>query len=109
MSGLSAGNFVSGIDFQLFRLSITLTEEGERHTDEIIELCHRAIALLRAEPPQKRIQVRRACFFCFFVLCVCVFCISFFATAWLLGVACVLRGESGGGGGVPIDAWSMVK
>ncbi|CAN0202658.1 unnamed protein product, partial [Laminaria digitata] len=55
VSGLSAGSFVSGSDFQLFRLSITLTEEGERHTDEIVELCHRAIALLRAEPPDKRI------------------------------------------------------
>lgn len=57
VSSLSAGSMVSGIDFQLFRLSLSLTEEGERHTDEIIELCHRFIALLRAEPPRKRIQV----------------------------------------------------
>lgn len=48
---------MTGTDFQLFRLGLTLTEEGERHTDEIIELCYRFIALLRSEPPQKRIQV----------------------------------------------------
>eukprot|EP00903_Cladosiphon_okamuranus_P005475 g5460.t1 len=56
VSSLSAGSMITGIDFQLFRLSLSLTEEGERHTDEIIELCHRFIALLKAEPPQKRIQ-----------------------------------------------------
>ncbi|CAN0551575.1 unnamed protein product, partial [Ectocarpus sp. 8 AP-2014] len=55
VSSLSAGSMVTGTDFQLFRLSLSLTEEGERHTDEIIELCHRFIALLRSEPPQKRI------------------------------------------------------
>ena len=60
VSSLSAGSMVTGIDFQLFRLSLTLTEEGERHTDEIIELCHRFISLLKSEPPQKRIQVIRA-------------------------------------------------
>ncbi|CAM9916972.1 unnamed protein product [Scytosiphon promiscuus] len=56
VSSLSAGSMVTGIDFQLFRLSLSLTEEGERHTDEIIELCHRFIALMRLEPPRKRIQ-----------------------------------------------------
>ncbi|CAM9829745.1 unnamed protein product, partial [Ectocarpus sp. 4 AP-2014] len=56
VSSLSAGSMVTGTDFQLFRLSLSLTEEGERHTDEIIELCHRFIALLRSEPPQKRIR-----------------------------------------------------
>lgn len=63
VSSLSAGPAVSGSDFTLFRLTMTLTEEGERHTDEIVELCHRFLALLRQEPPQKRIQV---------CLCVCV-------------------------------------
>lgn len=57
VSSLSAGSMVTGTDFQLFRLSLSLTEEGERHTDEIIELCHLFIALLRSEPPQKRIRV----------------------------------------------------
>lgn len=72
VSGLSAGSFVSGIDFQLFRLSITLTAEGERHTEEIIELCHRAIALLRAEPPEKRIQVLCCLCVCVFISCACL-------------------------------------
>lgn len=58
VSSLSSGSLVTGIDFQLFRLSLSLTEEGERHTDEIIEYCHRFLALMRSEPPQKRIQVR---------------------------------------------------
>ncbi|CAN0156846.1 unnamed protein product, partial [Hapterophycus canaliculatus] len=56
VSSLSAGSMVTGIDFQLFRLSLSLTEEGERHIDEIVELCHRFIALMRSEPPRKRIQ-----------------------------------------------------
>lgn len=59
VSALSSGSIVSATDFELFRLSLILTEEGERHTDEIIELCYRFIALLRAEPPQKRIQVKK--------------------------------------------------
>lgn len=57
VTSLSAGPAVSGSDFTLFRLTMTLTEEGERHTDEIVELCHRFLAVLREEPPQKRIQV----------------------------------------------------
>lgn len=58
ITSLSAGSMISASDFQLFRLTMSLTEAGERHSDEIIELCHRYLALLREDLPQKRIQVR---------------------------------------------------
>lgn len=76
VTSLSAGSILSDSDLTLFRLTMTLTEEGEMHQDEIVELCHRFIALLREEPPQKRIQV---CLFVCVCLCVCVCCVSLYS------------------------------
>lgn len=57
ITSLSAGSVVSASDFQLYRLSMSLTQEGERHIDDIIDLCHRFLALLKERSPEKRIQV----------------------------------------------------
>lgn len=62
---------VNGHDFQLFRLSMSLTEEGERHADEIVELCYRFLALLKADAPQKRIQVPLSCCIVLYVFFAC--------------------------------------
>ncbi|CAM9473320.1 unnamed protein product, partial [Discosporangium mesarthrocarpum] len=55
-SGVAAGSAVSVADFQLFRLSVSLTEKGLEHVEEVAEMCYRYIDLLRADPPRRHYQ-----------------------------------------------------
>ncbi|NQY64270.1 MAG: insulinase family protein [Alteromonadaceae bacterium] len=45
--GLSAGSGINGSNFKDFNISIPLTENGEQHIDEIIEIVFSYIALLK--------------------------------------------------------------
>ncbi|QOL24449.1 insulinase family protein [Thalassotalea sp. LPB0316] len=47
---LSAGSGIHGSNFKDFNISISLTEKGEAHVDEIIAACFSYIELLKAKP-----------------------------------------------------------
>ena len=48
--GLTAGSGINGSNFKDFNISISLTEAGEAHIDEIISIVFSYIALLKSKP-----------------------------------------------------------
>ncbi|MCJ8321833.1 MAG: insulinase family protein [Colwellia sp.] len=48
--GLTAGSGINGSNFKDFNISISLTEQGEKHIDEIITIVFNYLALLKNSP-----------------------------------------------------------
>ncbi len=59
--GLSAGSGINGSNFKDFNISIPLTENGEKHIDEIIDIVFSYISLLKQSPlPEHYYQEKKA-------------------------------------------------
>ena len=48
--GLTAGSGINGSNFKDFNISISLTEQGEKHIDEIITIVFNYLSLLKSKP-----------------------------------------------------------